>query len=275
MIPSGIIRTAKLLQMISTGLAARFAALVFGTPLRHERSERELAFMESAQVSQLHIPAIDKNIQVFTYGYSRKKVLLVHGWSGRGTQMYRIADKLLEHGYMVISFDAPAHGDSDGKTTLIIEFIASIMALQKIHGPFVAAIGHSLGGMALLNAIGRGLKLEKVVSISAGDDIEYFFREFVSKLQLKEKVFKKLKKGFQKRFGIRLQELSGGHAAKEVMIPALVVHDKNDKEVPVSCAQGIRQNLKIGSLLLTEGLGHRRILHDEQVITDIVKFIDI
>jgi hypothetical protein len=36
----------------------------------------------------LHIPTINKSV-VYQYGQSDKKVLLVHGWSGRGTQLVK------------------------------------------------------------------------------------------------------------------------------------------------------------------------------------------
>jgi alpha-beta hydrolase superfamily lysophospholipase len=85
-----------------------------------------------------------------------KRVLLVHGWSGRGTQLFKIADELLKQGYSTISFDAPAHGKSPGKTTIMVDFITTI-EINKQFGPFDAAIGHSLGGMSVLNAK-KGLK---------------------------------------------------------------------------------------------------------------------
>jgi esterase/lipase len=51
---------------------------------------------------------------VYQYGQSDKKVLLVHGWSGRGTQLVKIADALLKSGYSTISFDAlESHLKSD------------------------------------------------------------------------------------------------------------------------------------------------------------------
>ncbi|GAW89223.1 hypothetical protein FPS14_contig00017-0031 [Flavobacterium psychrophilum] len=40
------------------------------------------------------------------------------------------------------------------------EFIASILELEKLYGPFEFAIGHSLGGMALLNSVKQGLQLK-------------------------------------------------------------------------------------------------------------------
>jgi alpha-beta hydrolase superfamily lysophospholipase len=60
-----------------------------------------------------------------------KKILLIHGWSGRGTQLCSIADCFVKKGYTTISFDAPAHGKSPGKTSDMTEFIATILELER------------------------------------------------------------------------------------------------------------------------------------------------
>ena len=86
---------------------------------------------KSAQKEMLFIPELNKKVMVYTYGYSKRKVLLVHGWSGRGTQLYKIADKLLENGFMTISFDAPADGKSPGNSTMMTEFIATSKYLEE------------------------------------------------------------------------------------------------------------------------------------------------
>ncbi len=67
--------------------------------------------------------------------------------------MYAIADKILENGMMIISFDGPAHGLSKGKTTTPKEFIETIEFLSSTYGPFEAAIGHSFGSISLLKSV--------------------------------------------------------------------------------------------------------------------------
>ena len=62
-------------------------------------------------------------------------------------------------------------------------------------------------------------------------------------------------------------------AAKEISIPVLVIHDNNDLEVPVTAGINIHRHLKNGELLLTDGLGHRKILGNSKVIEKTVQFI--
>lgn len=272
-IPKSILLTGKVLQFISNDLAAKFAAKIFATPLKFKVPERELMMRKSTKNELLEIKSIQKKVMVYTYGYSKKKVLIVHGWSGRGTQLYQLADKILENQMMVISFDAPAHGLSTGKTTLMNEFIETIHQLESKYGPFDVAIGHSFGAMSLLNAIASGLKIKKLVTIGADDSIPEIMKKFVEKIELKPIITTKLENLYKKNYGIDINSFSSHLAAKKVIIPTLVIHDSEDKYVPVSCAFVIRQNLEKGELLITNGLGHHKIFKDGQIIQRIINFI--
>lgn len=273
-VPRIIVFIGKVLHFTSKRLTTKFAVYLFTTPIKFKAPKREEQMANSAQNYQVLVPEIQKNIQVYSYGYSKKKILLVHGWSGRGTQLYKIADKLLENGYMTISFDAPAHGKSDGKQTSMIEFIHSIKTLEKTYGPFHAAIGHSLGGMSLLNAIARGLSLKSLVTIGSGDIISNILTSFLNKVELNQIYAARIKQKFKEKLRDDMDNLSGSHAAKLVEIPTYVIHDTDDKEVPVSSAYNIRQSLKRGSLLITHNLGHNRILKDPKVVNRVVSFIN-
>ena len=273
-IPASIIATGKILQCIAPPLATLFAIKLFRTPIRFKTPARENMMAKSAQKKMVLIPELNKEVMVYSYGYSKRKVLLVHGWSGRGTQLFKIADKLLENGFMTISFDAPAHGKSTGKTTMMNEFVQTAMFLEKEFGPFEIALGHSLGGMAVLNGVKQGLNIKKALVIGAGDVITDIIKDFVAKLELKPTMVAKIKYQFYKKFGEDIDNYSAYIAAKSVKIPVLVIHDTEDAEVPVSCAHHIRQNLEQGEILITNGLGHSRILKDTKVINRIIEFIN-
>ena len=272
-IPKSILITGKILQFISSNLATLFAVKLFNTPINFKTPEREKMMAKSAKKELIFIPEIKKEIMVYTYGYSKRKVLLIHGWSGRGTQLFSIADKLLENGFMTISFDGPAHGKSSGKTTMMTEFIASAKFLEEKMGPFEIGLGHSLGGMAVLNCTKQGLQFKKIIVIGAGDIITDIITTFVNKLELNLKLVDKIKHHYYKKFNANIDDYSGSVAASGVKIPCLVIHDTEDEEVPVSCAHNIRQNLQQGELLITNGLGHSRILKDPKIISRIIEFV--
>ncbi len=272
-IPKVILITAKLFVAISPKLATKFTAKLFTTPIKHKIPKREFHMDKESVQEKVFVPSINKEIVVYHYGKSEKKILLVHGWSGRGTQLVKIADELLNLGYSTISFDAPAHGKSKGNSSIMIEFIESILELEKQFGPFEFAIGHSLGGMSILNAIREKLKIRKVVIIGSGDIIQDIIDDFIKKLELNPEIGIKLREHFEKKYGVEMNYYSASNAAKEVLIPVLIIHDENDVDVNVKAAYNIKENLNISELMITKNLGHRKILGNTEVIKRIVEFI--
>lgn len=272
-IPKPVTIFAKITQLISTNLTAKLGAKLFITPVKFSTPKRELVMLESAQKKHINITSINQKVQVLSYGYSKKKVLLVHGWAGRSTQLFMIADKLLEKGYMIISFDGPAHGNSTGKTTMMPDFLETITEINKQFGPFEATVGHSFGGMCLYNSVATNFPVKKMVTIGAADKISDVILNFTNNLKVKPVVAKKIKDKYDKQWSKNIDEHSSSVVANEINIPTLVVHDANDGDVPVSCAINIRQNLQKGTLLITQGLGHTKILRDQKITSKIVDFI--
>ena len=87
------------------------------------------------------------------------------------------------------------------------------------------------------------------------------------------------------RFGINSRYLDVSDIIRYFNYPCLIVHDEKDKEVPVECAINVSKNIpekfqtyKIGDkeypcFHKTKGLGHRRILRDDNVVNVVVDFI--
>jgi predicted alpha/beta-fold hydrolase len=272
-IPKIILVSSKLIAYISTKLVTRFVAKLFTTPIKHKIPKRELEMNSKSTSFSVLIPKINKQVILYQYGESEKKVLLVHGWSGRGTQLCKIADELLKAGYSTVSFDAPAHGKSPGKTAIMTDFIETILEIDKNFGPFEAAVGHSLGGMTLLNSFKNGLALNHLAIIGSGDIVTDILKDFVAKLELKPIISTQLRLYFEKKYGVEMDNYSGYKSAMDIPIPVLVIHDKNDPEVPVAAGINIHKHLKNGELFLTEGLGHRKILGNHLVIEKVIDFI--
>jgi len=271
-IPTIILRSSKLISHISPKLTTLFTSKLFTTPIKHKTPKRELNMDANSTQSKVTVRAIKKDIVVYEYGKSDKKILLVHGWSGRGTQLFKIADKMVEAGYSTVSFDAPGHSKSPGNNSIMVDFIAAILEIDKLYGPFEAAIGHSLGGMSVLNAIKQGLKVKNASVIGSGDVVQDIIEDFISKLNLDKKYAVLLREHFEKKYGEKMSDYSAFEAAKKIDIPVLVIHDNQDYEVPVTAGKNIYKHLKNGELLLTENLGHRKILGDTKVIEKVVNF---
>ncbi len=272
--PSYILTTGRILSKISPFLASRFAAWLFLKPFRYKLPQREKELDEIMEQESVILPAINRDIIIYKNFNARtgKRILLAHGWSGRGTQMPDIALHLLNEGYEIVSFDAPAHGKASGKMSMMPYFIDSIKFIDQQHGPFYGAIGHSLGGMSLLKAVKDGVNLQKLIIIGTANSVTNITREFAQNMQIGLDVAKIMKTYFDEKFGEDMDNLSGAYSAEEVNIPTLVIHDEDDVDVEISSAYEIKNSLKAGELFITKGLGHRKILGNKKVINKITTF---
>lgn len=275
LVPNYILQFSRILTSISPFLASRFAAKLFLTPFKYPLPKREEKMDRESIQKKMIVPAIHREIIVYDYGNqdAEKKVLMVHGWSGRGTQMSKIAEALVEQGYRIISFDAPAHGKADGKISMMPFFIEAIHYLSKTYGAFDVIIGHSLGGMSSLKAISEGLSVQKLVIIGTANSVTKITKDFARNMKMNDTVARKMKAYLDEKFGQDMDDYSGAHSAENVQVPSLVIHDKQDVDVEVESAYQIHEKLKNSELMITNGLGHRRILGDDAVINKITTFI--
>jgi esterase/lipase len=261
-------------QKLSTSLATRVALNLFFRPQRFKRPVREQEMHKNTLKASCHIPKIDKEIQVFRFAGEGPKVLLLHGWSGRGSQLFAFADKLRKSNAEVVTFDMPAHGQSLGNKTNIVELVACIKKVYAKYGPFDHAIAHSMGSMALLRALSDGITMKSAAIIGSGDKVRNVFYRFSEQLQFSDKVAERMIQTVEKQFGIKLENYSSSTSLKYLNIPLLIVHDKDDNETPYTYSKNLHEIANNSELLLTSGLGHHRILRDSKTVQHIIKFIN-
>ena len=272
-VPLWLKRSLRLIEGLSPELGMRVAAHIFSKPIKFKLPEKERIALEHCQSGVLEVKEINETIGCFEWKNKGEKVLLAHGWSGRGTQLYAIAESLHKNGYHVISFDAPAHGKSTGKITNMLQWGAAIKALNNRYGPFDIYIGHSLGSMAILKYCEGVSNIKKIVTIGSGDQMRTIFDNFILSVGLKPRTSKRMKAYFEEKYNININEYDASHVVRNQQTPTLIIHDEDDQDIEISCAKSIHDQHPNASLLITKGLGHRRILRDQKVIQKIVSFI--
>lgn len=220
--------------------------------------------------------AAGKKIQCYRWGDFSKYVLVVHGWAGRATQFRRFIKPLNIAGYSVLGFDGPAHGKSDGRTTNIREFEEVLKAIFEKQGVPEAIIAHSFGGGAVIFAAANGLNVKKLINIaspSIGDEIIDTYLRAINGNQKTKAYFKKY---VQTTYGKSFDEYTASYCIKEIKQPLelMLVHDDGDRDVSMNHPLAVLKAYPMAKLLRTTGLGHTRILKDNEVIRQIVTFID-
>jgi len=201
-------------------------------------------------------------------------VLLVHGWNGRATQLGSFVAPLVDRGYRVVAFDAFGHGESPGNSMSIPELASGIRQVADELGDVYGVVAHSMGGASTTLALSEGLRLERAVFVSPPADPRQFLEIFSAALAITDEVRARLKERVERRVGISMERMRADVLATSMQVPLLVVHDRNDKEVPVDSGQRIADSWPSAELILTEGLGHQRILRAEPVTNVAVSFID-
>ncbi len=210
---------------------------------------------------------------------TRMRVLLLHGWGGRATHLLELGKRFMREGAEVVLFDGPGSGLTGARHTTLLHMLEVVGELQRSHGPFDVAVGHSFGGIAAAHAIeGKVLGSCRVlVTVGSPNSFEEMTSRLLAELWMPEGV----RRYFEKRvlqltgrelrtFGIAdaMANLAGNRPAY------LCLHDHGDKEVPVSDAQEIARALSWADCEITNGLGHNRILRDPEIQKRIVAYAE-
>ena len=272
-VPIALMLLIHFLEFLNPYWGMRLAAFFFSKPFRYKRPKRELPIFSRAQRSTYLVQKLNKTVWCYHWSGKGPKIVLVHGWSSRATNFYEIIEKLILLDYNVYAFDAVAHGESKGIITNIPELIKTLEELIQEWGPVEAILGHSGGGFASAYVVAQNPQIKKLILISPFNKVTDVFKKYFEIIQLGEKARLLMIGYFTKLTGKKVQELSGELSAQAIRAKTLVIHDRKDKEVQVEDSIDIAKNLKNGQLILTEGLGHRRILRDEMVINELVNFL--
>lgn len=205
------------------------------------------------------------------------KILILHGFSSASVKFHRYVAPLVEKGYEVVAFDAPAHGKSGGKTINAIEYARLIEKLHREYGPFQGFIAHSFGGLAL------SLALEKiphnadtrVVLIAPNTETSTAIDIAFEKLKIRNR---RVRLAFDEliweKGGQPASWFSVNRAIIHCKASVLWIHDEDDQITPLKDALVTRdKQLPNIRFLITKGLGHRRIYRDETIRKTIIDFL--
>ena len=266
-----MLRTAfRAIGTFAPGIAARWAETIFCSPPRNEPRPGEEAFLATG--TRMTVPAEDQDLAVWTWG-SGRVVVLTHGWGSRAGRFSAFAGALLHAGFRVVLFDAPAHGASSGRQASLPQFSRALRAVGAQVGPVHGLIGHSLGGAAVSLAMSNGLPAQRVVLLAPPADVVVFSHAFSEHLRIPHRVRNVMQQNLENRLRFRFEELHIPTLARSMTAAALIIHDRDDHDVPYAHGEEIASAWPGAQLLATTGLGHRAILRDPEVIRRTVTFL--
>jgi pimeloyl-ACP methyl ester carboxylesterase len=265
----------RLLSLLSNKKAAKQAFDLFCTP--QVRNTKQLPpFFEQAEHLRFDFQQFDIRGYRWNRGAARK-ALLVHGFESSVVNFERFALGFVEQGYEVLAFDAPAHGRSSGKQVNAIVYRDFLKHIYTEFGPVQTFLAHSFGGLCVSMALAELSPPAdtKLVLIAPATETRTALDQFFGFLHLNDpEVRKEFEDIIVKVSGYPPAWFSIGRAIKKLNASILWVHDEDDTTTPLLDAFEIRKaNYPNIEFLITNGLGHRRIYRDEDVIRKILDFI--
>lgn len=202
-------------------------------------------------------------------------VLCIHGWNSRGVHFHRFFQPLAAAGYSVITYDAPAHGQSEGRGTNYFEFSDAVRAvLTSDHGPDIRAIiAHSLGGGAVLNALSKeGGDYRTVLLAPALRLREMLLRAF-NRHRVPERLYRSLINDLQQKHGYDLERDNPWNLAGRIRGGFLIIQDRDDQTISFLDSRKLVAEYDSISLIATSGLGHNRLMSDGAVIDQSIAYL--
>ncbi len=273
------LRTAfGVLERVAPAVGARWAEQLWCTPPR-PRTRRD---NRPGPGERFTVMFDGRPIAVETWG-SGPNVYLMHGWGGWRGQLGGFVTPLVEAGYRVVAFDALSHGDSGAgsmgaRRSTLLEFADALGAVVTVVGPAHAVVAHSAGCVATALAVSQWLTAERLVFVAPMSDPAPYLDQFAQALGLGERIRGGFLRRLEQRVGMPMRAfhipgMADPESGRPAPPPTLVIHDRRDKETWYADGVAIAASWPGAELMTTDGLGHRRILRDPDVITAVVRFI--
>lgn len=275
---AAILLTGRLLNataVVAPPLAGRIAYTLFFRPAgRAAVHPREQAVHAAATVGSVDLDGVA--VTTYAWGDGSRPVLLLHGWSSRGSRYAGMIDDLLDRGFSPVTFDAPGHGDSGGASTNLLQYERIMHMLQERHGDFAAVVAHSFGVPCAFHALRTGLRADRLVAVSGPAEFDHLVTEFARQLRLRPSLADHLRTRSVRDIGVAdlWERFSSTFRPEALTVPLLVVHDTDDDVVEVDHARRIHAAYPGSQLLVTSGLGHRRILGDPRIVEPVGAFLE-
>ena len=218
----------------------------------------------------------DFSIQLFQWGTGEKKILLVHGWEGNAGNFSQLVPLLLENNYTVYAFDGPSHGASSKGATNMFEFVELVRVLIKKFS-ITYVISHSFGSVASLIALGKNpdLSIKRYVGITVPNKFRDRIEEMNQLLGFPPIIAKKLIQKIEANHSIKVDDINvADFALKANIQKALLLHDINDRVLPIEKTKEVAKDWPIAHLETITNTGHFKILGVEKVTRRIIEFLE-
>lgn len=264
-----------LLSILSKRKAAKAAFDLFCTPRIRNRKDLPPLF-KKAEIIRFDFEGY--HIQGYRWNKDGAKTIqILHGFESSVVNFDHFIQPLIDKGYCVLAFDAPAHGRSSGRQINVITYKEFIRYIFDHYGPVQHYICHSFGGLSLSLALEEMPHDEnsKVVLIAPATETSTAIDQFFSFLHLSQSLREPFDKIIEDKSGHIPTWFSVVRALKHSKAQVLWIHDRDDDMTPIEDAAKIKEyQLPNIRFMETQGLGHRRIYRDKEISKSVLDFFN-
>ncbi len=272
----GYIQTKfKVIAALSKRKAAEKAFELFCTPYLKSKPKNPPIFSSAKQV---HFKFNSLRVQGWQWNHpQQKKILILHGFGSAAHKFHHFVKPLVNKGYEVLAFDAPAHGSSEGKKVNAVIYSEMIEKIIERYGPVQSFIAHSFGGIALSLALEKTKQpgLTKIAFLAPATETLTAVKQAFTMLKLSDaEVQKEFHNMILKVSGKPTEWFSVRRALKNFDANVLWIHDEDDDITPLSDALKVKEDNHTNiHFVITKGLGHYNIYRDAAVKNKVIEFM--
>ncbi len=245
---------------------------LFFKPAKKLVTKKEQKWIDKARNYQIKVHG--KTIQCWQWGKG-PQILAIHGWNGIGANLYPFFTPLLQKGYSIVAFDAPAHGNSEGELTNYFEFTDAVRTMVKSIGKdsLAGIVAHSLGGAAAINCLSKEDINTKTVLIAPALKLKELLFNTFRENGVPRHWYKSIIAEIEEEYGYSIEQDNPYGLLEQLNSEVMIAHDRGDKMVPFKDASTIASRHSNIFLHATQGLGHKHIIRDKGTVDAVLHYL--
>ena len=267
----------KLLETVNLEAAARAAFTLLCTPYTRKRIYTPPPIFEMGVQQSFVFQGHKIHGRYWkTDAFNGRTILICHGFDSASYKFAHYIQPLLNLGFKIIAFDAPAHGLSEGKTINVLIYRNFILEVVKLYGPIDGIMAHSFGGTAAALAAEQmppGM-LKRLILIAPATETTRSISDFCRILHISERLQKAMEQLIVSIGGQPVSWYSVNRIVQSVHTPTLWLHDEMDTITPYTDMAHLQDlNLSHLSITITKGLGHS-LYNNNDIAHKIINFMN-
>ncbi|MFW0716975.1 alpha/beta hydrolase [Pedobacter sp. N23S346] len=242
-------------------------------PLRiHQEELVAVAKSFSLEVYDPYFTQSNLQINCFSWGDGKTKIVLTHGWASKALDFYELIIELLEiEDVEVIAFDAPGNGSSVSDLSNLMFYADAVKAIVSNYAVPDFVIGHSLGSMANVIALqDLNLSPKMLISIAPLIRLKEKFAQSLTSVGIADVHQDRFFNNFAKEFPVQASYFNLVNLYESNYFNHFVAFDPEDDISTFPFLKEFLDKFPEVNATVYEGVGHYKILKSNDVINDIV-----